>query len=59
MLVRCLEARYKFIHAWVVLHAAGAEWVHAVIDGVIPRGKREGRMTSISLTSGTRDAFAV
>ena len=33
------EPRYEFIHARVVLHGAGAERIHAKIDGVIPGGK--------------------
>src|SRR6476620_8821667 len=31
-----IEPRHEFIHARVVLHGAGAQRIHAQIDGVIP-----------------------
>ena len=34
-----VEARDEFIDARVVLHGAGAERIHAQIDGVVPGGK--------------------
>ena len=31
-----IEPRYHFVHTRVVLHGAGAERIHAEIDGVVP-----------------------
>src|SRR5580704_3892676 len=33
------EPRDEFVHAWVVFHRAGAERVHAEVNGVVPGGK--------------------
>jgi hypothetical protein len=32
-------ARHQFVDARVVLHGAGAQRVHAVVDGVVPGGE--------------------
>ena len=46
-------ARHHFVDPRVVLHGAGTERVHAVIDGVVPGGEaREVADSSTSLTSG-------
>src|SRR5579872_5634704 len=34
-----IEARDEFIYARIVFHGAGAERIHAEVDGVIPRGE--------------------
>ena len=34
-----LDARDKLVHARVVLHGAGAQRIHAQVDGVVPRGE--------------------
>ena len=34
-----VQPRHDFVHPRVVLHRAGAERIHAEIDGVIPGGK--------------------
>ena len=36
---QALDARDKFVHARVVLHGAGAERIHAEVDGVVPGGE--------------------
>ena len=34
-----IEARDEFVDAWIVFHGAGAERIHAEVNGVIPGGK--------------------
>ena len=34
-----VEARDEFVYARIVFHGAGAERIHAEIDGVIPGGE--------------------
>src|SRR6266849_8765034 len=31
-----VEPRNELIHAWIVFHRAGAEWIHAEINRVVP-----------------------
>ena len=34
-----VKARDKLVYARIVFHRAGAQWIHAEVDRVIPRGK--------------------
>ena len=34
-----IEPRDEFVDAWVVFHGAGAERIHAEVDGVVPGGE--------------------
>jgi hypothetical protein len=48
---QAVDARYQLVDARVVLHGAGAERIHPVIDGVIPGGKTREVAQNFDLTN--------